>query len=319
MANYTPLAQLITNDKDNLRKKIKGLSLPSDANKIKELCIDFVNKITKKDAVYMMQLSLLEQDLISPVLKVMDTLYASDIELSKKIASTLSQQKAVNAPEKKHKNERTITKEYTPALVGAAGGTLLATICKPTSWGVILMGSVISAIIGKILYGIYLDRDNNVVAQYGESQSSPKEYILTERDSDNVIKALVSSGECIDKVLLTYRRHLDILQDDFARKVSDYELEKEYIGVLECYQSLLGNLADMEQSPVVVDSIRKISQTLQKQGFKSVNYSEDACGYFNCKEEYVDHIEQFTPAIIKITDSREILVLKGDVVVPTKK
>ena len=35
----------------------------------------------------MKQLSLLEQDLIFPVLKVMETLYASDIELSKKIGS----------------------------------------------------------------------------------------------------------------------------------------------------------------------------------------------------------------------------------------
>lgn len=316
MANYTSLAQLISNSKEGMCRKISGLSLPSDAERIKLLCIDFVNGITKKDAEYMTQLSLLEQDLISPVLKVMDTLYASDIELSKKISLAFSQQKQQPPKSNRKKAEPSLAKEYGPALAGAAGGTLLATICKPTSWGVILMGSVISAIIGKVLYGLYIDKDNNVIAQYGDIPASKKEYKLTDDDAENIFNALVSAGECIDKVLLTYRKHLEILENDFKKKEEAYDLEKKYLGVLECYQALLGNLSDMDDSPIVSDSVRKITQILQKQGFKAVDYSQDVVGLFNTKEEDVETAEQFAPAIVKFSDNKETLILKGDVVIP---
>ena len=319
MSNYISLKQLIVNNKKAMCRKISGLSVPSDAEKIKLLCIDFVNSITKKDAEYMMQLSLLEQDLIFPVLKVMDTIYASDIELSKKISLAFSQQKQQTPKSIRKKTEPSLAKEYGPALAGAAGGTLLATICKPTSWGVILMGSVISAIIGKVLYGLYIDKDNNVIAQYGDIPASNKEYMLTEEDAENIYNALVSAGECIDKVLLTYRKHLGILENDFKKKEETYDLEKKYLGVLECYQALLGNLSDMDNSPVVSDSVRKIIQTLQKQGFKPIDYSQDVAGLFNMKEEDVEDAEQFTPAIVKISDNKETLILKGDVIIPKNR
>jgi len=321
MAKYTSLAQLIANNQEAMCRKISGFSLPSDAEKIQSLCINFVSDITKKDAEYMMQLSLLEQDLILPVLKVMDTLYASDIELSKKISLAFSQgkQQPRESMHCKQTSSFSLAKGYGPALTGAAGGTLLATICKPTSWGVILMGSVISAIIGKVLYGLYIDKDKNVIAQYGDIPASNKEYKLTIEDAENVYNALVSAGECIDKVLLTYRKHLEILEEDFKKKEETYDLERKYLGVLECYQALLGNLSDMDDSLVVSDSVRKINQTLQKQGFKAINYSQDVKGLFNTKEEDVEVAEQFTPAIVKILENKETLILKGDVVIPKNR
>ena len=72
----------------------------------------------------------------------------------------------------------------------------------------------------------------------------------------------------------------------------------------------------MDDSPIVSDCIRKITQTLQKQGFKSIDFSYDVIGLFNTKEEDVEKIEQFTPAIVKISNSKETLILKGDVVIP---
>ena len=204
----------------------------------------------------MKQLSLLEQDLLSPVLKVMDTLYTSDIELSQKVSSLLSKR------ENQHQNfqsssKKSISKEYAPALVGAAGGTLLATICKPSSWGVILFGSVISAIIGKVLYSLYVDNTNNVVAEVGEANIHYPEYRLNNADVNNIIRGLEAAGECIDKVLLTYRRHLDIVQDDYSHKLASFNLDKKYIGILECYQTILGNMYSMESSPIVKDTIKQ--------------------------------------------------------------
>lgn len=319
MTDYISLARLIENKKNVLCGKIEKRSLPSEAEKIKELCIDFVDNLTKKDAEYMKQLSLLEQDLISPVLKVMDALYASDIELSNKISAMFSQRSMEHTQHIQKEHKSSIKKEYGPALAGVAGGTLLATICKPTSWGVILMGSVIGAIIGKVLYGLYLDKGNNVVVEYGDTPNRTPEYKLTSEDAIGIVNALISAGECIDKVLLTYRRHLEILQDDFKKKEETYNLEKKYIGILENYQALLGNLSELGEFSIATDCIRKITQTLQKQGFKSVDYSEDTKGMFNTKEEDVDSVEQFAPAIVKTFSSKEILILKGDVIIPKTK
>lgn len=316
MANYMKLAQLITGNKGELCNRLEGLKLPSDAEKIKHLCVNYVGNLTSKDAMYMNQLSLLEQDLLSPVLKVMDTLYSSDIELSHKISSYMSRDKNQQVGKTSKGGKKTLSKEYGPALVGAAGGSLLATICKPNSWGVILFGSVISAIIGKVLYSLYVD--NNHIEERACSENVYPEYRLTKEDVTNIVEGLATAGECVDKVLLTYRKHLEILKDDYARLESTFDLEKKYIGVIECFQSMLGNLKDMEDSPVVSDSIRKVNQSLQKQGFKAVDYTEEVKGLFNVKRDAVDSVEQFSPAIIKVTSDKETLVLKGDVVIPNK-
>ena len=313
MANYKSLACFITDNKEALCRKIEGLSLPSDAEKIKVLCIDFVSDLTKKGSDYMNQLSLLEQDLISPVLKVMDALYVSDIELSRKVSLACSQ---MNKQKENFGNEHkpSFSKEYGPVFAGAAGGTLIATILKPSSWGVILMGSVISAVIGKVLYGLYVDK--SVKIGHGNMLNSSVEYNMTYGDAENVVSDLVTVGECIDKVLLIYRKHLEILQQEFQRKEESFGLDKKYIGVLECYQAILGNLSDMEKTPIVMDCIKKIEQSLEKQGFKAVDYNEDTQGLFNIKERDVESIEQFSPAIIKMSTGKNILILNGDVVVP---
>lgn len=69
MANYKRLAELIADNKGKLCHKLEGLTLPSNADEIKRLCIDYVEHLTRKDSEYMNQLSLLEQDLLSPILK----------------------------------------------------------------------------------------------------------------------------------------------------------------------------------------------------------------------------------------------------------
>lgn len=317
MAEYKKLSLLISENKGDLCSRLEGLSLPSDAETIKQLCVDYVGTLTRKDAEYMNQLSLLEQDLLSPVLKVMDTLYSSDIELSQKVSSILTQEKFQRPTSKIQTNKKSITKEYGPVIAGAAGGTILATLCKPSSWGVILFGSVISAIVGKVLYGLYVD--NNVIDEHSNSLNDFPEYKLSRNDVTNIVNGLITAGECVDKVLLTYRKHLEILKDDYDRMESTFDLEKKYIGVLECYQSLLGNLKDMDPSPVVSDSIRKIIQLLQKQGFKVIDYTKDVKGLFNIKEDDVESEEQYSPAIVKISSGKEILILKGDVVIPNNR
>lgn len=318
MANYKKLTQLISDNKGDLVRKLEGCSLPSDAEKIKQFCIEYVGSLTRKNAEYMNQLSLLEQDLLSPVLKVMDTIYASDIELSGKANSMHSKEKRPQSANRKVSSKESFFKEYGPALAGAAGGTLLASICKPSSWGVILFGSVISVIIGKVLYSLYID-NNNVVAESGDNNVSYPEYKLTSIDVNNIVKGLETAGECIDKVLLTYRSHLAILQDEYSHKMESFNLDKKYIGILECYQTILGNLSSMGTSPIVKDTIKQVNLSLAGQGYKAVHYSEDIENLFEINIGICQEPNEFKPAILKKCENRETLILKGEVVIPKTK
>lgn len=65
MTNYKKLAKLIADNRGKLYHKLVGLTLPSNADEIKRLCIDYVEHLTRKESEYMNQLSLLEQDLLS--------------------------------------------------------------------------------------------------------------------------------------------------------------------------------------------------------------------------------------------------------------
>lgn len=310
------LSLLISQNGGELSKQLEGLQLPSDAEKIKNMCINYVGNITHKDAEYMKQLSLLEQDLVSPVLKVMDTLYSSDIELSHKISAFMSRERNLKTCNADKGVKKSISKEYGPSLVGAAGGTLLATICKPSSWGVILLGSVISALIGKILYGLYVDKNDNGIAEVGGVDVNYPEYRLTQIDIENIVKGLETASECIDKVILTYRRHIDILQDEYSHKMASFNLDKKYIGVLECYQTILGNMFYMEETPIVKDTIKQINKSLIGQGYKALHYSEEIRNLFEIKNGDCAEPEEFKPAIVKCSDSKEKLVLKGEIVIP---
>lgn len=314
MANYKRLVELIADSKGRLCNKLKGLTLPSNADEIKRLCIEHVEHLTQKDSEYMNQLSLLEQDLLSPVLKVMETLYGSDIELSKKVSSLLAKE-CVPQKTPTKESQKTLSKEYGPALAGAVGGTLLATICKPNSWGVILLGSVVSTIIGKVLYSLYVDK-NSTVAESDNTNTKYIEYPLDSADVDNIIKGLETAGECIDKVLLTYRRHLDIVQDDYSHKLALFNLDKKYIGILECYQTILGNMSSMDSSPLVKDTIKQVNKSLTGQGYKAVYYTDCLRNLFEIKTGDCSEPEEFKPAIVKTFNNEETLILKGEVVLP---
>lgn len=313
---YKKLTQLITEHRNSLDENLRGRKLPSEAEEIKRKCIDYICSLTSKDTEYMNQLSLLEQDLLAPVLKVMDTLYTSDIELSQKICFLFSDYEKSNQNKPQSSSKVGISKEYGPALVGAAGGTLLATICRPSSWGVILFGSVISAIIGKVLYSLYIDKNDSIIAHVGNVNYSFPEYELTHTDVDNIVKGLVTAGECIDRVLLTYRRHLDIFQNEYSHKIESFNLDKKYIGILECYQTVLGNMYLMESSLVVEDTIKQICNSLSVQGYKAIHYSEELKNLFNIKTEEGTDIEEFKPAIVKVCEGKETLIIKGEVVLP---
>lgn len=316
MLEYKRLSQLIRENSGVLYEKLCCCSLPNDAELVKQMCLDYVGNLTGKNTEYMNQLSLLEQDLLSPVLKIIDTLYSTEMELSQNTTTSSLKNKNEEQNIVYDSSPKRIVKEYTPALAGATGGTLLAMICKPDSWGIVLFGSVISTIISKILYSAYVEKNENPNDENCDVNTCFPEYKLTSEDVAHIIGGLENAGECIDKVLLTYRRHIDIVQAEYMRKMDSFNLDKKYIGVLECFQLVLGNMNSMELSPIVKDTIKQVNNSLAVQGYKAVHYTDEFEKLFDVKRDDIAEIEEFKPAIVKVDKEKDSLIIKGEVVIP---
>lgn len=318
MGEYKKMSLLIEENKDELIKQLLGKKLPADAESIQRLCAAFIGKLTDRDSVYMKQFSILEQDLLTRVLSVMDMSYASDMELSRKINKMMLE--SINRRKEQQESSKEMNwtiwgkgkkygREYIPALAGAIGGAFVVDILVPKVWVYVLLGSIFSAIVGRILYGIFISKSNGPL----EDVESP-EYALTKSDISNILRRLISVGENIDNVLLIYRNHIEILQDEHAREKKKLSLDKKYVGVLECIQTVLGNLKLSEQTPLVRDSIKQIVNSLANQGYEVVHYSDQNRAYFKETEGNCEGFDEFKPAILRYDEDRNA-VLKGEVLI----
>lgn len=324
MIEYKKLSQLIAENSTELEKQLLRKKLPIDAESIQQLCVNYVERLTNKDSYYMKQLSLLEQDLLIPVLKVIDTLHIANMDLSKKTSATMTcGQEICNQTNYQHVKDdnnqeksffEKYIKEYTPALIGIAGGSIFGSLFKPSSWSVILFGSIISATIGKVLYDLYFNNKSD--DSIDKNKDAITEYQISLSDIKSILKVLITVGECVDKVILIYRKHIEILQEKYEKEKTYYSLDKKYIEILECFQTVLGNLESSEKTPIVKDSIKQITNTLANHGYNIVHYNEQYRMYFKENTKEGDEcIEEFKPAILRKSDGGRNAVLKGEVLI----
>ena len=90
MVDYQNLSQLISDNSEWLRKKLLHRELPVDAEVIKKYCVEYIDSLTKSDAQYMVQLSLLEQDILLPILNIMNIMNVTDLPGGKWVMSALT-------------------------------------------------------------------------------------------------------------------------------------------------------------------------------------------------------------------------------------
>ena len=148
-----------------------------------------------------------------------------------------------------------------------------------------------------------------------ESSAFVSETPFTSDVINSIIKHLVSVADYVDQTLLTYRNHLHILQQDKLDEIASYSLDRRYSDVLECLQISLGNLQSMEQTEIVEDTVKYTNRLLSCHGYKYIHYSEEARDLFDVRiDDTCSAPDEFFPAIVKIDEGREVLVLKGKVV-----
>lgn len=321
MQDYKKLTEFMLEKKDSFLTNLTGAILPKDTEKIKRMSVEYMESLTKRKGDYMNQLSLLEQDLLKPIFEIIENMNSIDLSYDQKLPEVESNKDIEDETNKRMRE----MKSFTPAIFGAAAGSTTASIiaskagmiASKTFWPV-LLASAISAFIGKVLFDLYTRYRENKGVVPSSSTKKTKNYKLSRNEAELIFNALLSIGNNVDNALLIYRSHIDILQNDFDKKLENTRIEKQHLDVIEALQSILGNLKSMEMTPRINESIKLIKSTLLSNGFKAVSYSDENAGLFQCKTDDVDSIEEFKPAIIMSNGEKETLILRGGVVLPRK-
>ncbi len=314
MQDYKKLTEFMLEKKESFLTNLTGAILPKDTERIKRMSVEFMESLTKRKGDYMNQLSLLEQDLLKPIFEIIENMNSIDLPYDQKLPEVESNNDIEDETNKRMRE----MKSFTPALFGAAAGSTTASIIASKTFWPVLLASAISAFIGKVLFDLYTRYRENKGGVPSSSTKRPKNYKISRNEAELIFNALLSIGNNVDNALLIYRSHIDILQNDFNKKLENTRIEKQHLDVIEALQAILGNLKSMEITPRINESIKLIKSTLLSNGFKAVSYSDENAGLFQCKTDDVDSIEEFKPAIIMTKGEKETLILRGGVVLPRK-
>ena len=326
MKTVKHLSDLVIENRSIIDQLI-GTPIPSQTELIQEKCQELFTIITQKDSDYLGSMSLLEQDIVMPIISLVRKVYdvPFDVEAYKEHLSHENSQvlpPVDKQPEEEKKVNKLLKNHSDLVSVTAAGvvGSVSSALIKGTPFklGGIFWGTLAAALVGKLVHSL-LSEKKSPQKQTSNLSFSTSEYLLTKSDVDRIIENLTSFGAAVDEVLAKYRNHVEILQAEFSRKTSQFALDQEYLSVLECYQSILGNLSEIESEPSAKDSIKQLNVSLQQQGYRAVHYSADDYALFDAKEGDVAEPLEFKPAIVKSLNGNETLILRGGVLIPNKK
>ena len=309
--------------------QLVGISIPSQYRLIQEKCEELFRVITQKDNEYLSNMSLLEQDIVMPIISLVGKVYdvPFDIDsISRKYANDgLNDAPEINKSEKKVEK---FFKEHADLSASAAAGLIGSGVYafvadapftkSPFSGCGIFWGTLSAVLVGKVVSHL-LSEKKNTRSHSIRTSKALSEYTLTRTDVNKILDTITSFASAVDEVLVKYRNHIEVLNAEFMRKNSRYSLDQEYLSVLECYQTVLGNLAEISSEPSASDSIKQLNVSLHQQGYRVVHYSDDVSDWFEAKEGAVDSMEEFKPAIVKTTNGNDSLILKGGVVIPISK
>ncbi len=320
MLSYKPLSQLIIENKESLTTQLVGKYNHSDVDYIRQACIEYIHSLTKKNSEYMNQLSLLEQDVVSPALSIFEKL---PIKLMRGNISK-------NGPIP-HFNTNEINDSYVSSnnllvgyIISAICGAIGALCIGGVSLLSFVVGISIGAIIGLLLGFVcvkYIKKRYKLLHIQTHCINDSKlnnSYIISIDDVNYIIDFLSNSAKSIDNILNTYRSHIEQLIREHKQLLDKNSLDTNYRDIIETLQYVLGNISYAAESngALIDDTIRRISSSLMHHGYKVIHYSEDVKAMFQIEFRDTSTIDEFKPAIVKVVDGKEYLIYRGAVVLP---
>ena len=294
MKERITLKELFESRKDELKKRLTGLSLSQDASEIRKTVYDYMNELFESDGEFRQSLTQSEDYLLQAAMSLLNAQQemcnATLVEEVKEVKEEGFFDTEVNAKE---------------ALLGTTGGALVGKLLL-SSWG-----AVFGAIAGTAVM-VYLANRK----EHKKDTQSPEVEKGRPIDADRFI--MVVSGICasIDNLIATFRAQINAVVNKYESKEVP-TLDKDYRMLLESVQSLVGYSRmhgdDEKFAHKVQVRINDLAETLENYQLEVVDYSEQTAMWFETVlSPNAIQAKMVYPAIVK----KGQVVLMGKVFVP---
>lgn len=320
------LKKLFESQKDELKNKLQGLSLPNDTLKVQSLVKEYFGKLVDSNGDFRLSLTQSEDYILQAAMSLLNAQQDMIKELS---ARTILGKKI---PKQDSKQETTdkftasdklgLKKELFPHTIGATavGGTVGGLVLG--TWG-----AVFGSIAGTALVLYYATTKNGTQAithsNNAANNSTSKDLNVTNNqsqkiDADAFIKIISNICESLDSLIETFRAQIN-------RVVSKYEnqekptLESNFRAILEGIQSLIGyertHGNDEENYTIKIKQrIEDLSELLDNYNLEVVDYTPKNEKWFEKTESpNTEKTKMVIPAIVKDGN----VVLKGRIFIKT--
>lgn len=313
MLSYKPLSQIVIENKELLTAQLVGNYNTSDVNSVRQICKQYVHSLTNKDSEYMNQLSLLEQDVVSPALSMFKELPIEEI-----LVDIYNNARALHFNTKQiGDNDIPTYKFLIGHIISATCGAIVASfICGESIIAGIIVGLIIGSLLGFVFF--WHIKKKYKLSNCISGQELDDSHELSIDDVNCIIDYLSQSVASIDDILNIYRSHIKQLIEDNKQLLDRNTLDEHYKDVIETLQYVLGNISFIKEVDPALsnDTIRRISSSLAHHGYKIIHFSEDAKALFQIETRQTTTLDEFKPAIVKIVNGKEYLICEGAVVLP---
>jgi hypothetical protein len=308
------LIQLFEENKGQLYNELQALKLPRDREKIQKICIDFSESLWSAKSEYMQNITLPEQDIVKPMLKLIKVLQpAVSIDWNET-------EKPVFASETEEAKGNLFLSPKEGIAIGATAITAGA-ISAVIGGGMIafFVGSIVGVAVGIIIVKILEDKE-----QQAKQKTATREMQLSLNDIELLVGKTSEAVACVDDLLDMYRYHLRAIEAEFERLKAGFTLPKKYPTLIQWLQEELARDILYEQRKgenAFVNNIdRRMKRVLVAEGYKLIYdfSSEEFKNYFEYRDsDEVRQEELCYPAIIEMKTNS--IVKYGVVLIPQKQ
>ena len=314
MATQVSLRSLFESQKGDLEKRLAGLVLPNDAQKIQGIVSKYLSDVFDAEGEFRQSLTQSEDYILQAAISLLTAQQEISMVITNNMNTvnhTIVDSKSLNSAETDNsKSSASKTIIESTALWGAAGGAVVGKLLL-NGWG-----AVFGAIAG-VAIAVYLSREKEHKQAVTNVKVVRPQVTEVPIDTQAFIEIISKVCDSVDNLISTFRAQI-------ARVVQKYEsqekptLDKGFRPLLETLQSLIGyerTHSELEEkfAKKLKERIEDVVEQLDSYEYEVVNYSDDRSNWFEqISSPNTTSLKMVYPAIVRANT----LILPGKVFIP---
>ena len=313
------LKQMFESHKDELSKKLNGLTIPSDEKQIIAIVNDYLNGVCDSDGEFRQNLTQAEDYIFQAAMSLLNAqkAMADSIRFSHSAGSSEAAENSKNSDSISYagKEKSSILAKFPSvssesALIGVGVGSLAGKLVLG-GWGAVF-GAIAGTAVA--IYVATQSPDNSVKKSLDKGNETKPSIPI---DTDIFINTLSALCFSVDNLLDTFRAQVNNVVEKYESQPKP-TLDTNYRILLESIQTLVGyerTHSENEEKYVkkLKERIEDVSEVLENWNLQFVDYDGNNSAFFEkIPSEKTTEEKMVYPAIVKDSST----VLKGKVFIP---